>query len=134
MIRVITDDQERIGRWFSEANGNSYVVSDRVYIGVESKGEITCAAGYDSFNGKSMYMHVALKGSLTKGALWYAYYYPFIELGVHKLIAPTPSTNVKSLRVSKHAGFIHETTIKDGAPDGDLYLMTLIKEQCRYLK
>jgi hypothetical protein len=134
MIRVITDDQERIGRWFSEANGNEYHISDMTYIAAESNGKITCATGYTCYNGVSMDMHVALKGWFNKEFIWYAFHFPFVELGIHKLIAPTPSVNVKSLRVSKHFGFILEATIKDGAPDGDLCLMTMTKEQCRYLK
>ena len=134
MIRVFTDDQERIGRWFSEANGNEYHVSDMMYIAAESNGKITCATGYNCYNGVSINIHFALKGWFNKEFIWYAFHFPFNELGLHKLIGPTPSTNVKSLRVSKHFGFIHEATIKDAAPGGDLFLMTMTKEQCRYLK
>ena len=134
MIRVITDDQERIGKWFSEANGNEYSFTNMEYIATESNGVITCATGSNCYNGKSMQMHVALKGWFTKEAMWYAFHYPFVELGLHKLIAPIPSTNVKSLRVAKHFGFIPEAIIKDAAPDGDLHLLTMTKEQCRYLK
>ena len=132
MIRVFTDDQERIGKWFSEVNG--YDTIGMTFIGLESHGKIVGAAGYNCYNGKSMQMHVALKGWFTKEAMWYAFHYPFVELGLHKLIAPIPSTNVKSLRVAKHFGFIPEAIIKDAAPDGDLHLLTMTKEQCRYLK
>ena len=130
----ITNDQERIGLWFAEVMGNNYPVKEMVYIATESNGKITCATGYNCYLGASIHMHVALKGRFTKEARWYAFHYPFIELGVNKIIAPIDEKNIKSLNIAKHFGFVTEAIIKDASPNGDLHLLTMTKEQCRYLK
>tara|TARA_R110000868_G_scaffold153970_1_gene379955 strand:- start:864 stop:1268 length:405 start_codon:yes stop_codon:yes gene_type:complete len=134
MIRVFTDDQERIGRWFCEANGDEYPLAGMTFIGLESHGKIVAATSYNCFNGASVQMHVAITGRFNREALWYAFHYPFIDLGVKKIIAPVPSTNTKALRLDYHFGFKTEAIIKDAAPDGDLHFLTMTKEQCRYLK
>jgi L-amino acid N-acyltransferase YncA len=134
MIRVITDDQERIGKWFCKVNGHEYSPLGMTFIGLESQGEIVAATAYDCANGASIHMHVAITGRFNREALWYAFHYPFIELGVKKIIAPVHSTNTKALRLDHHFGFITEAIIKDAAPNGDLHLLTMTKEQCRYLK
>ena len=130
----ITNDQELIGLWFAEVMGNNYPVKEMVYIATESNGKITCATGYNCYLGASIHMHVALKGRFTKEARWYAFHYPFIELGVNKIIAPIDEKNIKSLNIAKHFGFVTEAIIKDASPNGDLHLLTMTKEQCRYLK
>lgn len=130
----ITTDQPRIAEWFAKVMGNSCPVHEMVYIATESNGKITCATGYNGYNGKSINMHVALQGRFTKEARWYAFHYPFIELGVNKIIAPIDEANIKSLNIAKHFGFVTEAIIKDASLNGDLHLLTMTKEQCKYLR
>ena len=77
MIRVFTDDQERIGKWFGEVNG--YNTIGMTFIGLESHGELVAATAYNCFNGASVQMHVAITGRFNREALWYAFHYPFID-------------------------------------------------------
>ena len=134
MIRIITDEQERIGDWFCKVNGHEYSPLGMAFIGLESHGELVAATAYNCFNGASIQMHVAITGKFNREALWYAFHYPFNECGVQKIIAPVPSTNTKALRLDHHFGFVTEAIIKDAALDGDLHLLTMTREQCRYLK
>lgn len=78
-------------------------------------------------------MHLAVDGKITPEFLWYGFYYPFEELKVRKLIGIVASTNEKALRLDKHFGYVTEAIIKDAAPTGDLHILTMTKDQCRYL-
>jgi RimJ/RimL family protein N-acetyltransferase len=65
--------------------------------------------------------------------LWFVFYFPFIQLGVTKIIAPVESGNLACRRFIEHIGFILEATLKDCAPKGDLLIYTMRKDQCKWL-
>jgi len=43
------------------------------------------------------------------------------------------STNEKALRFDKKLGFVEEARISNAARAGDLVILTMTKEQCRWL-
>jgi len=61
------------------------------------------------------------------------YHYPFNQMGVDMLIGMTPANNEKALRLAKHAGFVEKYRIVEAHPDGDIVLLTLFKQDCRFL-
>lgn len=113
--------------------GGRYIKGDGTYIGLETDGKIVAVAGYDGYNGASIRVHLAVDGKITPEFLWYGFYYPFEELKVKKLIGLVASTNHKALRLDKHFGYVEEAVIKDAVPYGDLHILTMTKDQCRYL-
>lgn len=131
---VITDQQERIGLWFAKQTNIDYVPNKFVYIGLLRNDEIVAATAYNDFRHDSINIHIVLTGKLTREFIWYAFHYPFIEVGVKKIIGPIESNNTKCLKFIKHIGFELEAVIKDGGNKCDLHLVTMTKEQCRYLK
>ena len=131
---IVTDRQEELGRWLCARTGGEYTGGGR-YIGWQKDGEIVAVCGYEDYNGASLRMHVAGEGQwMTKEFLWFSFYYPFEQLQIKKIIGLVDSNNHKALRLDKHLGMVHEATIKDGVPNGDLLILTMTKEQCRYLK
>lgn len=99
-------------------------------------GEILVGVVYEGFNQASICMHVAAKpGSLwaTKEFLWTAFAYPFNQLQVRKVIGILSGANLPAVRLDLHLGFVHEATLKDAHPDGDLVILTMTREQCRWL-
>ena len=66
--------------------------------------------------------------------LWITFDYPFNQLGVKKLIGQVPSSNLKALEFDKKLGFKEEARISDVFPDGDLIVLSMRREDCRWLK
>ena len=57
-----------------------------------------------------------------------------MQLGLRKLIAPVASTNHIALAQDLRAGFRLEAMLRDAAPDGHLLLLTMAREDCRWLR
>lgn len=132
---IVTDRQDELGEWLCSRTGGQYVPGSGVYIGNELHGKIVAVAGYEDFNGASVRVHVAGEGRwMTRDFLWYGFYYPFEEMKVKKIIGLVASTNLKALKLDLHFGYLHEATIQDAVPGGDLYILTMTKDQCRFLK
>ena len=98
--------------------------------------EILAGVWYEGYNGANMNMHVAGVGKrwLTREFLWYAFHYPFVECGVKRVTGLVPEMNYLARRFDEHIGFKLEATLKDAAPDGDMRVYVMFKEDCRWLK
>lgn len=82
-------------------------------------------------------MHVASDGSknwMTKSYLQICFDYPFNQLKLNKIIGVVDSMNTQALKFDKHLGFVEEAVIKDAGPKGDLHILTMTRQQCRFLK
>lgn len=132
---IVTSQQERLALFFCEMNKIEYHKDTRsIYIGLESSsGEIDAVIEYNNFIGDSIQIHSAIK-RLNREFLWFLFHYPFIQLGVKKLIGCVPTTNEKALKLNYHIGFTHEHTIKDAGNNCDLVILSMTKEQCRFLR
>ena len=131
---IVCDRQDELGEWLCKRTGGQYVKGAEVYIGLETAGSIVAVAAYSDFNGASCRVHLGIEGKITPEFLWYGFYYPFETLKVKKLIGLVASTNKKALALDKHFGYVEEAVIKDAVPDGDLHILTMTKEQCRFLE
>jgi RimJ/RimL family protein N-acetyltransferase len=104
-------------------------------IGLDRDGELIAGVLYDNFNGKSVCMHVAGVGNwLNRDFLRVCFDYPFNQMKVGKLIGLVDSGNAKALKFDRHLGFVSEALIKDAGKTGDLHILTMTREQCRFLK
>ena len=131
---IVVDRQDELGEWLCSRTGGQYVKGDGTYIGLETGGTIVAVAGYSDFNGASCRAHLAVDGKITPEFLWFGFYYPFEQLKVKKIIGLVSSLNKKALKLDKHFGYVEEAVIKDAVPNGDLHILTMTKEQCRYLR
>lgn len=133
---MIVFDVERIGPWVSERTGGKYYPGSGQAIGVERDGEIYAGVLYDQSFGRSVCMHVATSGPswLTKGFLRMVFDYPFNQLKVNKVIGLVDETNAAAIRFDRHLGFIEEGRLKDAGRFGDLLLLTMTREQCRWIQ
>lgn len=71
---------------------------------------------------------------LDRDMLWMTFHYPFEQLGVQKIVATIPTSNQKAVLFDRKLGFVEEARIKDLFPDGDLLIMTMTRDQCRWLE
>jgi hypothetical protein len=136
MKSLIINQDERLGPWICDRLGTEWLSGRGSCIGLEEAGEIVAGVLFDSCNGASVMMHVAAipgKRWMTRELLWICFDYPFNQLGVKKIIGLVASRDESVIAFDTHLGFVHEATLKDAHPSGDLLLLTMTRAQCRWL-
>lgn len=90
---------------------------------------------YQGYTGASVEIHVAGFDPhwLSRDILWAAFGYAFIQLGCLKVIGRVQATNERALEFDLKLGFKEEARISDVYPDGDLLILTMRREDCRWL-
>jgi len=105
-------------------------------IGYVVSGKMAWGAVFEGYTGASIVVHFACEAPrlFTRGAIRACFQYPFEQLGVSKIIAPTISGNIKAVKLIEGVGFHKEATIEGAYPSGkDCIYYTITKDQCRWL-
>jgi RimJ/RimL family protein N-acetyltransferase len=99
-------------------------------------GELIGGGIYTNYTGRSICMHIAgfVSDWLNKDLLWVAFHYPFVQLKCQKIIAMVPATNYHALEFDKKLGFKEEAIIRDVYREGDMIVLSMYKDDCRFLK
>lgn len=126
-----------MGPWVCSRTGDGPFWPDgSSTIGLEKDGELVAGVVFDDYNGVSCCIHVASDGTrrwLNREYLWFTFHYAFNQLGVRKLIGKVTADNASALRFDRHLGFVEEARIRDACEGGDLIILTMTREQCRFL-
>lgn len=132
---IQTAHQDLLARWLCERIGYMPTPWIKCIANVSPEGKIRGVVGFDAWNGASCEMHVAGEGGwVTRELIRACFDYAFNQAGLKVVIGMVPSTNAKALRFDQHVGFSEVARIKDAAPDGDLVILQLRREDCRYLE
>lgn len=136
MKRIVSNESDRISQWVAEQYRGSWTPYRFSAIGLEIDGKLVAGTSYEGFNGQSIMLHVAILPGiyLPRDYIFACFDYPFNQLGAKKLIGTVPASNEAALRFDLQLGFTPEATLKDVLPDGDLLLLTMTRDQCRWLK
>ena len=105
------------------------------FIGQEIDGEVKAVVAFDNILDKSCQMHTAaiVPNWISKDLLWACFDYPFNILKVKVIIATVASTNKEALKLDRHLGFVDKAYIEDAHIDGDLVILAMRRENCRWL-
>ena len=137
MRRIVVDQSDRVGCWVMSQNDGVWLQGQGQCYGVEDEtGQLIAGVAFDNYNVASLQIHVAAlpgKNWISKELLHRVFSYPFRQLGVNKLVGLVGSTNADALRFDLALGFRIEATLKDAYPDGDLLILTMTRDQCRWL-
>lgn len=108
---------------------------DQVIANVRN-GRLAGGVIYNGYTGASINLHTY--GSDPKWAsrdmLWITFHYPFEQLGCRKMFGQVPANNAHALDFDLKLGFKIEARIKDVFPDEDLIVVSMVREDCRWLK
>ncbi len=136
MKRIVTGQEEVFGPWMMARLNSEWLPGRGSIIGLWEDG-VGPIAGclYESHNGRSIIGHLTGIGRkwMNREYLWYCFYYPFEQLGVDKILGIVESDNHEARKLDEHMGFILEATLKDAAPNGDLLIYSMTKDQCKWL-
>lgn len=136
MKRIITGHEEIFGPWLMNQIAGEWIPGRGSVIGLWEDGVGPVAAClYESHNGASVLGHLAGIGRkwMNREFLWFCFHYPFEQLGVNKILGLVESTNTEAQRLDEHLGFTLEATLKDAAPNGDLLIYSMTRDQCKWL-
>jgi len=139
--QLLLHADKQIGAWMAEMLAPCGFTEGRGIGVVDVLPEMQVAkiiAGiwYESYNGANISMHVAaLPNSrwMSKELLWYAFYYPFIECGCKRVTGLVAESNMEAREFDERLGFKIETRLRDAAPDGDLLVYAMFRDECRWL-
>jgi hypothetical protein len=115
---------------------NHPLPEETVCIGQEIDGNLVAVVGYCSFMPNACQMHIAAVSEvnwMSRDLLWAAFDYPFNKLGVKVILGQICGSNEDALRLNRHLGFKVVAEIPDAHMDGDLVIMAMRKEDCRWL-
>ena len=134
MRRVVTDNQEYLRGWITGVLGMQFSPY-ATFIGQEVDGEVKAVVAFDNILDKSCEMHTAaiVPNWISKDLLWACFDYPFNILKVKVILASVASTNKEALKLDRHLGFVDKAYIEDAHIDGDLVILAMRREDCRWL-
>jgi RimJ/RimL family protein N-acetyltransferase len=131
---VITTDQDAIAGWLCPRIGMP--VEDIRCIGsTDAHGRLIGAVGYTDWMDKSVQMHCSGVGAwLTRPFLFAAFDYAFNVAGKAVVIGLVGSANFRALGLNARLGFKVDGRIEGAHKDGALVVMSMRKEECRWIK
>jgi L-amino acid N-acyltransferase YncA len=132
--KVVTDNQEHLRGWITGVLGLQFSPY-AAFIGQEIDGEVKAVVAFDNILDKSCEMHTAaiVPNWISKDLLWACFDYPFTILYVKVILATVASTNTEALKLDRHLGFVDKAYIEDAHIDGDLVILAMRRENCRWL-
>lgn len=127
----IVTDNERAREWV-KASGEGAGTDLTVTIALERDGEITAVVGFNNFTDHACHVHfIVQKGAyINRELLWFAWYYPFVQLNLKCVICMLEMTNKAIIKLANKVGFKLKTILDDA----QIMLFTVTKEDYRYGK
>ena len=141
MNKLIINDKARVNKWIYQKIGRDNPFSpESSYnaVGVENEhGELIGGVVFDAFAKDarcSMHCAGTAQNWCTKRLLKFCFEYVFNVAKCKVVINTVASDNVKSIEFTKQVGFEEVARIKDGAGEHDLVILTLHKNNCRWVR
>jgi hypothetical protein len=134
--RLIFNDRQRVGEWVSPG-GDPLSTYGRFYaMGAERDGELVAGIVVDHLmEGANAFAHIRItKPGKDLHALLRAFFdYVFNQCRLKRVTGMCPSTWKETLAFDKKIGFTEEFVIKDGFPGGDMVMLVMRPETCKWL-
>lgn len=133
-MRFVIDDPDRVGRWVADRVQLEWHPDRAQALGVEKGGRLIGGVVIEDYTGTSCVMHVAGEGQwLTRRFLRFVFGYVFLQLRCRVVIGFVVSSNERALAFDRKLGFTEKCRIEGAHPDGDVVIVTMRKEQCRWI-
>ena len=136
MNKIILDQKDRVNNWACKKVGRESPFVKFNAFGVERKGKLIAGVVFDSFASNtrcSMHCVGVEPNWCSRELLYHCFNYVFNDAKCKVIINTVSSTNESSIAFTKHVGFTEMSRIKDGAVDGDLVILVMHRNDCRWL-
>lgn len=134
MGEIVYDDESMIP-WAIEKIGFEPRPDVRA-IGWRESGSLRAVTLYDGFSECDCNIHIASDGSgnwLRRAFLVASFMHPFVQWRLRRVTGLVPAKNKDALRFDLHLGFKQEGYLHHALPDDDIYLLGMLRENCRYI-
>lgn len=132
---IVFGPHDVLGAWLCQRIQYVPTPNLRCLGNITEDGKIIGVVGFDNWNGASCQMHVAGEGNwVSREFLRCTFDYAFNTAKLNVVIGAVPSGNKRALKFDKHVGFTEVASIEGGHPDGSLVILSLRREDCRYLE
>lgn len=134
---MIVFGNESHGHAIAQKAGATYnPAADMCIANVGPDGGLLGGVIYSGYTGSSIGIHMASFDPrwATVDMVWVAFHYPFVQLGCKKVFGQVPASNSKALELDLRLGFKEVARIEDVFPDGDLVVLAMDREDCRWLR
>jgi len=117
------------------ANVNFNPEVDPVISRVDQSGALRGGVIFQNYTERSICVHMAGYDPhwANRDLLWTVFDYAFNQLGCEWVLAQVPSHNEEALAIDKKLGFKELTRIPDVFPDGDMIVLRMRREECKWL-
>lgn len=131
---IVSDRPDIVGPWVCSLSGGTWIKGRGTALGLVRDNQIIAGVLYEDWNGANVNVHIAANGVnwLNREFLRVMFDYPFRQLGCNRLTSVTYSGNHASLRFQKHLGFEHEAVLREAHPTGDLIVMAMHRDKCKW--
>lgn len=138
-MKLIYGEPQRIAQWVVERIPDMVIEAGSFEaIGVsDDEGNIVAGVIYNNFTGCDISMHVAAE----HGRLWAKpdvlrglFAFPFNQLKCRRVTGFVDSTNLHTLSFDQKIGFQIEGRLRDATPHGDMIVLGMTRNECRWLE
>ena len=135
MRKIVTDNQEELRQWIERILFQK-MPEQSTFIGQKKDEQLVAVVAYCNFVENACGMHIGSIGEhwMSKDLLWATFDYPFNKLKKKVIVVSLEASNEDAIRLNRHLGFRVETVIKDAHEYGDLMIMSMRAEDCKWLK
>lgn len=136
-IEIVGEQRPAFLEWAQQAMGGVKLAPDAKTIAAVKGDEILAVVCYDTFTEFDCHMHIASNGSrrwISRALLREAFAYPFIQCGLRRITGLVAASNQDAMRFDLHLGFRIEGLCREGAPDGDLFILGMLRRECRFIQ
>jgi RimJ/RimL family protein N-acetyltransferase len=134
MRLITTENQDELRAWIERVLFQK-MPADATFIGQKKDDVLVACIAYCNFTEKACGMHIGSLGDhwMSKNLLWAAFDYPFNKLKKSVIVVTLEASNDDAVQLNRHLGFSVETVIKDAHEHGDLMIMSMRAENCKWL-
>lgn len=107
-----------------------------VGIGIEKDGKLAGGIVFHEFNGANVFIHVASdhpKRWVTREWLHVIFSYAFDQMKVKRVTGIVPESNKTALDFDLSVGFVIESRLTDAHPQGDMLVIKMTRDACRWI-
>lgn len=136
MSRLVYGETERMLQWAAGRFDFGTPPADTQAIGLEGEGGLKVVAFFNNFSSTNCDIHVVTDGSrawATRGFLAAVFAYPFIQCGLRRVTAYVAADNTAALEMDLRLGFQREGVMREGADTGDMMILGMLKNECKWL-
>jgi len=135
MADLILYDRERVSAWVAKKINHCGVWPCANAFGVEMKGEIVAGVVLEQINGANAVCHIAIEKPCKAMLSLFSVVcdYAFRQLGLKRITGFVSASDTSVIEFDKRLGFEEEFVMKDAAFDGDVVVLVLRADNCRWL-